>query len=64
MALHKKQEAICQGVGQPGQLATELRESGPDPAGLGRLEEAMALLKKQEAICLELEIGMAWRIAT
>jgi hypothetical protein len=35
-------------------VAGELRQPGLDPARLGRLEEAFALLKKKEALCLEL----------
>ena len=37
-------------LGKKNNLA-ELRQSGVDPENLGRLEETMALYKKQEALC-------------
>src|ERR1035438_8285711 len=42
------------GVGQQGRFADQLRQPGADPECVGRREEALALHKKEEAICLEL----------
>jgi tetratricopeptide (TPR) repeat protein len=54
MALLKKQEAICEELGNKDSLQISYGNQALILKAWGRLEEAMALHKKEEAICLEL----------
>jgi tetratricopeptide (TPR) repeat protein len=54
MALLKKQEAICEELGNRDSLQRSYGNQALILKSWGRLEEAMALLRKQEAICEEL----------
>jgi len=54
MALHKKQEAICQDFGNQDGLQKSYGNQALILQDWGRLDEAMELNKKEEAICREL----------
>ncbi len=54
MALHKREEAICEELGDRAGLQRSYANEALILKAWGRLEEAMALHKRQEAICEEL----------
>src|SRR4051795_12783995 len=54
MVLHKKEEAICEELGDRSGLQASYGNQALILQDWGRLDEAMALHKKQEAICEEL----------
>ncbi len=54
LALHKKQEALCEALGNQDDLQACYGNQALILKAWGQLEEAMALLKKQEALCVEL----------
>ena len=54
MALHKKEEAICQELGNRSGLSRSYGNQALILKARGRLDEAMALLSKAEATCEEL----------
>ncbi|MBS1874207.1 MAG: tetratricopeptide repeat protein, partial [Acidobacteria bacterium] len=54
MALHKKEEAICDQLGDRAGLQASYGNQALILKAWGRLDEAMALLQKQEAICQQL----------
>ena len=52
LALHKKEEVICEELGNENSLQISYGNQAGILKAWGRLEEALALLKNQEAICL------------
>ena len=54
MALHKKEESLCEELGDRAGLQACYGNQGLILKAWGRLDEAMALLKKTEALCEEL----------
>jgi tetratricopeptide (TPR) repeat protein len=54
MTLHKKEEALCEGLGDKGELQASYGNQALILRSWGRLEEAMGLHKKEEVLCEEL----------
>ena len=54
MALHKKEEALCEELGHKNGLSISYGNQAQILRSWGKLEEAMALHKKEEALCEEL----------
>jgi hypothetical protein len=54
MALHEKAESICLELGAQADLQRSYGNQASILQAWGRLDDALTLLKKKEAICLEL----------